>query len=49
VTNHKSVLQTGTTRSQEVSERIGVTSDEAETLPGSELQTGKTRKSLGHH
>src|SRR5262249_7169749 len=33
VTNHKSVLQTGTTRSQEVSARIGVTSDEAENAP----------------
>ena len=33
VTYHKSVLQTGTTRSREVSARIGVTSDEAENPP----------------
>lgn len=48
VTNHKSVLQTGTSRSREVTARIGVTSDEAETLPGSELQTGRTRRSPSH-
>src|SRR5262245_25722804 len=33
VTDHKSVLQTGTTRSREVSARVGVTSDEAENAP----------------
>src|SRR5262249_31379840 len=33
VTNHKSVLQTGTTQSREVSARIGVTSDGAENAP----------------
>ena len=41
VTYHKSVLRTGTTRSRDVSARIGVTSDGAETLPGSECDSGK--------
>src|SRR5262245_27669243 len=45
VTNHQSVLQTGTPRSRVVPARIGVTSDGAETLPGSGLQTGKTPRS----
>jgi hypothetical protein len=45
----ESVLQTGTTRSRGVSARIGVTSDEAENLPGSESHAGKTPRSLRHH
>src|SRR6187399_1982355 len=42
VTNHKSLLQTGTT-DRGRSPWIGVTSDEAETLPDSESHTGKTQ------
>src|SRR5262245_32336459 len=41
VTNHKSVLQTGTTRSREVSARIGVTSDEAENAPRLRVSYGE--------
>lgn len=33
VTNHQSLLQTGTARSREVSARIGVINDEAENAP----------------
>src|SRR5262249_18535850 len=48
VINHQSLLQTGTTDPGR-SPWIGVTSDEAETLPDSESHTGKTPKSLSHH
>ena len=41
VTNHQSVLQTGTTRSREVSSRIGVTSDEAENAPRLRVANGE--------
>ena len=41
VTNHKSVLQTGTTRSREASARIGVTSDEAENPPRLRVANGE--------
>jgi hypothetical protein len=44
VTNHKSVLQTGTTRSREVSARIGVTSDEAENAPRLRVPYGEDAK-----
>src|SRR5438874_2465794 len=37
----KSVLQTGTTRSREVSARIGVTSDEAENAPRLRVANGE--------
>src|SRR6516225_961889 len=37
----KSVLQTGTTRSREVSTRIGVTSDEAENAPRLRVANGE--------
>src|SRR5215831_7731345 len=37
----KSVLQTGTTRSREVSARIGVTSDEAENTPRLRVANGE--------
>lgn len=42
--NHKSVLQTGTTRSREVSARIGVTSDEAENAPRLRVPYGEDSK-----
>jgi len=48
VINHKSLLQTGTTNLGRIP-GIGVTSDEAETLPDSESHTGKTPWSLSHH
>src|SRR5437868_5987203 len=41
VTNHKSVLRTGTTRSREVSARIGVTSDGAENAPRLRVANGE--------
>ena len=41
VTNHKSVLQTGTTRSREVSARIGVTSDGADNAPRLRVAIGE--------
>src|SRR5262249_43078854 len=41
VINHKSVLQTGTTQSREVSARIGVTSDEAENPPRLRVANGE--------
>src|SRR6516225_3943127 len=49
VTNHKSLLQTGTTRCRE-----GVTGSRSpmmrpKTLPDSQSHTGKTRRSLNHH
>src|SRR5262249_25581369 len=46
LSNHKSVLQTGTTRSREVAARIGVTNDEAENPPRllSECDSGKAAK-----
>ena len=40
----KSVLQTGTTRSREVSARIGVTSDEAENAPRLRVANGEDSK-----
>src|SRR5215813_9485805 len=40
----KSVLQTGTTRSREVSTRIGVTSDEAENAPRLRVANGEDSK-----
>ena len=43
----RSRLQTGTTRPGR-NRRVGVTSDGAETLPGSESPAGKTRTSLCH-
>jgi hypothetical protein len=47
VTNHKSVLQTGTTRSREVSARIGVTSDEAENPPRLRVTYGEDSEESG--
>src|SRR5262249_24092954 len=49
VTNHQSLLQTGTTRC-----RDGVTGSRSpmmrpKTLPDSQAHTGKTRRSLSHH
>src|ERR1700730_9230121 len=40
----KSVLQTGTTRSREVSARIGVTNDEAENAPRLKVANGEDSK-----
>src|SRR5262249_55626434 len=48
VTNHKQVLQAGPTRSQEVSARIGVTSDEAENAPRLKVTYGKDSKESNH-
>ena len=41
MTNHKSVLRTGTTRSREVSARVGVTNDEAENPPRLRVANGE--------
>ena len=41
VGREKSVLQTGTTRSREVSARVGVTSDEAENAPRLRVANGE--------
>ena len=43
----KSVLQTGTTRSREVSARIGVTSDEAENAPRLRVANGDDSQGVG--
>src|ERR1700757_3375363 len=43
----ESVLQTGTTRSREVSARIGVTSDEAENAPRLRVANGEDSKESG--
>src|ERR1700730_17670693 len=40
----KSMLQTGTTRSREVSARVGVTSDEAEIAPRLRVANGEDSK-----
>ena len=44
MTNHKSVLQTGTSRSREVSAWIGVTSDGAENAPRLRVPYGEDSK-----
>jgi len=44
VTYHKSVLRTGTTRSREVSARVGVTNDEAENPPRLRVTNGEDSK-----
>ena len=44
VTNHKSVLRTGTTRSRQVSARVGVTNDEAENPPRLRVTNGEDSK-----
>src|SRR5262249_27546361 len=41
VTNHQSVLQTGTTRSREVAAPVGVTSEEAENAPRLRVANGE--------
>ena len=48
MTNHKSVLQTGTTRSREASAPIGVTSDEAENAPRLKVTYGEDSKESNH-
>jgi hypothetical protein len=45
----KSVLQTGTTRSREVSARIGVASDEAENAPRLRVTYGEDSMESDHH
>src|SRR5262245_57663221 len=49
VTNHKSLLQTGTTRSREGVPGSGSPVMRPKTLPDSESHTGKTPGSLSHH
>ena len=48
VTNHKSLLQTGTTNPGR-SPRVGVTSDEAENAPRLRVTYGEDSKESNHH